>query len=70
MADLTVGTVKQVGTGTGTLERSYLCGETLTAGQSVYLNGASPAKWLKAQADGTGVEAGSNGYGIILHGGL
>lgn len=39
-------------------------GEALDAGDAVYR--AASGKWLKAQADGTTVEAGENGYGMAL----
>lgn len=42
-----------------------IAGEAVTQGQAVYLSAGG--KWLKAQCDGTAVEAGSEGYGIALN---
>lgn len=41
-----------------------VAGEAFTTGQSVYKN--TDGKWLKAQCDGTALEAGSEGIGLAL----
>lgn len=64
MADLTVTAASVLFT-SGTKESSYNAGESVTAGQCVYLSASST--WLKAQCDGTAVEAGSSDLGIALH---
>lgn len=62
-------TVAEVLAGTNAVvDRDKNAGETLTAGQCVYLSAAGT--WLKAQSDGTAVEAGSLGLGFALHASL
>lgn len=65
MADLSVtaGSVVQV-TG-ATLDRTYVAGETITAGQSLYIKAADQKLW-KAQADGNTEE--DDFFGIALNG--
>lgn len=70
MADITV-TAATVAQSTGAQTVNGLAGETITAGQSVYLTAAGV--WMKAQCDNTAIEAGSGGnsnFGIALHGSL
>ncbi len=62
MAALTI-TAAQVLPGTAPRETG-IAGEAITQGQSVYFSSAG--KWLKAQGDGTTIEAGALGYGIAL----
>lgn len=65
MADLTV-TATSVVKGTGAvINKDYLAGETITAGQAVYLKESDGKLW-KAQADGTAAEAAF--IGIALNG--
>jgi len=65
MADLTI-TAASVAKSTGAVEnKQYVAGETITAGQAVYLK-SSDSKWWKAQADGTSAEA--DAIGIALNG--
>lgn len=70
MADITI-TAASVAKGTDvTTVSNYPAGETITAGQVVYLK-SSDSKWWKAQADGTAEESGSGvQVGIALHGSL
>lgn len=65
MADITVTAANVLRT-SGTFE-SGTAGETLTAGQCVYLKAADSRLW-KAQADGTSAEA--TAVGITLHAAL
>lgn len=70
MADLTI-TAASVAQSTGADTVDGLAGETITAGMSVYLNASNV--WMKAQCDGTAIEAGSGGvrnFGIALHASL
>lgn len=54
----------------GNVRRDKNAGETITAGQCVYLK-SSTDEWMKAQADGTAEEAGSGvDLGIALHASL
>lgn len=48
----------------GPKDGDQVAGEAFTAGQMVYLSAAGT--WLKAQCDGTAVEAGSLGLGMAL----
>ena len=48
----------------GPIDKDCVAGEALNAGAIVYL--ANDGTWLKAQCDGTAVEAGANGYGMAL----
>ena len=48
----------------GPKDGDQVAGEAFTAGQMVYLSAAGT--WLKAQCDGTAVEAGSLGIGMAL----
>ena len=69
MASLTVTVAEVLPTGSGAqFLRDYLCGETITAGMVVYLNASSV--WMKAQSDGTAIEAGSSNYGFAMHASL
>jgi predicted transcriptional regulator len=65
MAEITV-TAASVALSSGT-QVVGIAGETITAGQSVYLK-ASDNRLYKAQADGTAAEA--DAVGIALHGSL
>lgn len=70
MSDISV-TVASVAQSTGARTVSGTAGTTITAGQVVYLNQASPARWVLAQADGTALESGSGTqFGIALHASL
>lgn len=67
MADVSI-TVANVQRSTGAIiETGYAAGETITAGQALYLK-TSDLRWWKAQADGTSAEATFGG--IALHGAL
>lgn len=66
MAEITV-TVASVAWASGSAPIPGTAGETITAGQSVYLKAADSRLW-KAQADGTAAEA--DAVGIALHGSL
>lgn len=67
MADISITAANCVTVG-GTFERGYVAGETITAGQYVYLK-SSNSKWMKAQSDGTTEESGYNVLtGIALNG--
>jgi hypothetical protein len=66
MADLTI-TAANVVAGAGATRNTGTAGETITAGQVVYLKAADAKLWL-AQADGTAAEA--EAVGIALHGAL
>lgn len=69
MANLTQ-TAASVAKGTGAaIEKGKLAGETITAGNAVYLK-TSDDRWYLAQFDGTSAESGSDGLGIALHGSL
>lgn len=48
----------------GPIKGDQIAGEAFTAGQGVYL--ADNGTWLKAQADGTAVQAGANDLGVAL----
>lgn len=65
MADITV-TSTSVIPGANATVLTGTAGETITAGQSVYLNASS--LWMKAQCDGTALEAGSSNRGIAVTG--
>lgn len=65
MADLSI-TASNVAQATGaTVDKNYVAGETITAGQALYIKGSDGKLW-KAQADGTSEEA--TVYGIALNG--
>lgn len=49
----------------GPLKKDAIGGEAFDAGDAVYYAVAS-GKWLKAQCDGTAIEAGSGGLGLAL----
>lgn len=67
MADITV-TAANVLFVSGTKNKIYDAGETITAGMVVYLK-ASDNEWYKAQKDGTAAESGSGvSLGIALNG--
>lgn len=66
MADITI-TAASVVPGSDANVIQGTAGETITAGMAVYYN-STTSKWLKAQCDGTAVEAGSGGVGIALTG--
>lgn len=68
MADLVV-TAANVAQAANVTRETGTAGETLTAGQSVYLK-STDSKYYKAKASGTAEEAGSNGFGVALHGAL
>lgn len=63
MAALTV-TASNVVYVSGPVVKDAVAGEAFAAGAAVYLSATDT--WLKAQGDGTAVEAGSNGIGIAL----
>lgn len=63
MAAITI-TPANVAWVSGPLLTDQVAGEAFTAGQVVYLSDAGT--WLKAQGDGTAVQAGSNKIGIAL----
>jgi len=65
LADITI-TAANVVPGSGATILAGTAGETITAGQCVYLNASN--LWLKAQCDGTTLEAGSSNIGIALTG--
>lgn len=65
MADLTITAASVLKTSGNVL--SGTAGETITAGQSVYLKAADSRIW-KAQADGTAAEAAA--VGVALHASL
>ena len=70
MADVSV-TASSVAPGSGAqFNKDWLAGETITAGQTVYLTAASGGNWMKAQNDDTTTVAGLYGFGIALHGSL
>lgn len=48
----------------GPIDKDQVAGEAFVAGASVYL--AAAGTWLKAQSDGTAIEAGSLGWGMAL----
>lgn len=63
MADLSI-TAANVVKGTGAvLDASKVAGETITAGQTVYLK-ASDNRWWKSQADATSTEAAASGVAL------
>lgn len=63
MADLTI-TAANVVKGSGAIvDTSRVAGETITAGQAVYLK-SSDSKWYKAQSDGTSAEAEASGVAL------
>lgn len=69
MPDLTVTAASVVAGSGAIIERAYNFGETITAGQAVYLK-SSDSKWWKMQHDGTAEESGSGvAKGIALNGG-
>lgn len=63
MAALTV-TAAQVIWQSGPIEKDAVAGEAFAAGAVVYQ--ADNGTWLKAQSDGTAIEAGGNNLGIAL----
>lgn len=63
MADLSI-TAANVVKGTGAVpDASKVAGETVTAGQTVYLK-ASDNRWWKSQADATSTEAAASGIAL------
>lgn len=64
MADLTITAANVVKGSGATVNRDRVAGETITAGQAVYLK-SSDNKWWKAQSDGTSAEA--DAQGVALH---
>lgn len=70
MADLSITAANVAKASNAQVQSSYPAGETITAGQVVYLK-STDSKWYKAQADGTAEEAGASvTVGIALHGSL
>lgn len=66
MANLSI-TATSVAKVSGTTNRNYDAGATITAGQAVYLDtSVSPSLWKLSQCDGTALEATLGG--IALHG--
>lgn len=63
MAALSI-TASQVVYVSGALEKDAVAGEAFTTGDAVYKSDTNT--WLKAQCDGTAVEAGANDCGIAL----
>lgn len=63
MADVTI-TAANVAYVSGNVMSDQVAGEAFTAGMAVYLSDAGT--WLKAQGDGTAVQAGSNKIGVAL----
>lgn len=69
MADITV-TAANTAYVSGSVQRAYNAGETITAGMSVYLK-SSNSLWMKAKCAGTAEEAGNAVQtGIALHASL
>lgn len=69
MADLSITAANVVQYASARVNTSYLIGETITAGQVVYLK-AADSRWWKSQCDGTAAESGSGVLrGIALNGG-
>jgi predicted transcriptional regulator len=66
MADITVTAANVLGAA-GHTTATKLAGETITAGQALYLKASDGRVW-KAQADGTAAEA--TAVGIALNGGV
>lgn len=62
MAELAV-TAAQVAWVSGPIEKDQYAGEAFLAGACVYYSGS---QWLKAQCDGTALQAGSEKLGIAL----
>lgn len=67
MADLSVTATSVVAVESEVTKQEYIFGETVTAGQSVYVDTANNNVIKKAQADGTALEA--TVRGIALNGG-
>lgn len=63
MAALTI-TAANVSWTSGPVDHGCIAGEAFAAGAAVYLSASGT--WLKAQGDGTAVEAGSLGVGLAL----
>lgn len=63
MAAITI-TAANVSLVSGSPLKDCIAGEAIGVGQVVYLSDAGT--WLKAQGDGTAVEAGSNDLGVAL----
>lgn len=69
MADITITATSVAPYASATTITQYLIGETITAGQVVYLK-SSDSRWWKAQTDGTAAESGNGtSIGIALNGG-
>ena len=69
MADLSI-TAASVARVSGSLNKDFLAGTTVTAGQPVYLN-TGTNNWLLALATGSALQAGvGTKYGIAMHAAL
>lgn len=69
MADLSPVAANVLGSSDQRVDKSYLAGATMTAGQAVYLDTTqTPPRWELAQCDGSALEAGSAGVGVAQHG--
>ena len=67
MADLSITAANVVQSTGARVNNQYVAGETVTAGQVVYLK-ASDSRWWKAQCDGTAAESGYGvSRGIAMH---
>lgn len=58
---ITAANVKYI---SGPVDKDQVIGEAAAAGAMMYL--AADGKWYKAQCDGTAIEAGSAGIGMLL----